>query len=40
MRLEPRAHPPGWLVAAAPVAAVALAMALAALPLALSLIHI
>ena len=36
MRLEPRAHPPGWLVAAAPVAAVALAMALAAVPLALA----
>ncbi len=36
MRLEPRAHPPRWLVGAAPVAAVALAMAMAAIPLALA----
>jgi simple sugar transport system permease protein len=36
MRLEVRAHPPRWLVAAAPVAAILLAMALAAIPLALA----
>lgn len=36
MRLEARAHPPRWLVAAAPVAAILLAMALAAIPLALA----
>lgn len=33
MRLEPRAHPPLWLVAGAPVAAVLSALALAAVPL-------
>src|SRR5690242_7082559 len=36
MRLEPRAHPPRWLVAGAPLAAIALALALAAVPLALA----
>ena len=36
MRLEPRAHPPAWLLAGAPVAAVVLALALAAMPLALA----
>lgn len=36
MRLEARAHPPRWLAAAAPVAAILLAMALAAIPLALA----
>lgn len=34
MRLEPRAHPPVWLLAGAPVAAVVTALALAAGPLA------
>jgi general nucleoside transport system permease protein len=36
MRLEPRPHPPRWLAAAAPLGAVALAMLLAAVPLALA----
>ena len=36
MRLEPRPHPPAWLLAGAPVAAVFLALALAAIPLALA----
>jgi simple sugar transport system permease protein len=36
MRLEVRAHPPRWLVVAAPLAAIAFAMALAAIPLALA----
>jgi simple sugar transport system permease protein len=36
MRLEPRPHPPRWLVAAAPLGAVALAMVLAAVPLRLA----
>ena len=36
MRLEPRPHPPRWLVAAAPLGAVALAMLLAAVPLGLA----
>ncbi len=36
MRLEPRAHPPRWLVAGAPLAAIALALALAAVPLGLA----
>ena len=33
MRLEPRPHPSTWLLAGAPVAAVVLALALAAIPL-------
>lgn len=36
MRLEPRAHPPRWLIVGAPVAAVALALLLASLPLRLA----
>jgi simple sugar transport system permease protein len=36
MRLEPRAHPPVWLQAGAPFAAVVAALALAALPLVLA----
>jgi general nucleoside transport system permease protein len=36
MRLEPRPHPPRWLVAAAPLGAAALAMLLAAVPLGLA----
>ena len=36
MRLEPRPHPPAWLLAGAPVAAVVLALALAAIPLRLA----
>jgi simple sugar transport system permease protein len=36
MRLEPRAHPPVWLQAGAPFAAIVAALALAALPLALA----
>ena len=36
MRLEPRAHPPAWLQAGAPLLAVAAALALAAPPLALA----
>jgi general nucleoside transport system permease protein len=36
MRLEPRPHPPRWLVVAAPVGAVALALLLAAVPLGLA----
>lgn len=36
MRLEPRAHPPTWLVGGAPLMAVALALLLAAVPLGLA----
>jgi simple sugar transport system permease protein len=36
MRLEPRPHPPRWLVAAAPLGAAAVAMLLAAVPLGLA----
>jgi simple sugar transport system permease protein len=36
MRLEPRAHPPLWLVAGAPLAAILAALALAAVPLRLA----